>query len=157
MNFLMKRFLLCPIPDDQKPMNQYIELKENNVFTWLIKQLRTKNFESFFLFLCFLLFQKLLKKFILIFCIYLFFFFFFLFFFFRLKEIYSLFLQSRILYEEASWFDIQCWDKPFFLIKNDSLLANQKIRPQLQWLSKKISLFCFFGICFFFFSTWISF
>ena len=30
MNLNIKIFLLCPIPDDQKPINEYINLKEND-------------------------------------------------------------------------------------------------------------------------------
>ena len=30
MNLDIKIFLLCPIPDDQKPINEYINLKEND-------------------------------------------------------------------------------------------------------------------------------
>ena len=30
----IKIFLLCPIPEDQKPINEYIDLKENPLFNW---------------------------------------------------------------------------------------------------------------------------
>tara|TARA_B110000503_G_C6796818_1_gene269452 strand:+ start:170 stop:373 length:204 start_codon:yes stop_codon:yes gene_type:complete len=42
--------------------------------------------------------------------------------------------QSRVFYEEASWFDGKIWEKPFFLIKNDKLLSSQKIQPILKRL-----------------------
>ena len=29
MNTKLKFFLLCPVPEDQKPINEYIGLKEN--------------------------------------------------------------------------------------------------------------------------------
>jgi len=37
------------------------------------------------------------------------------------------FQNSRLIYEEASWYDGQIWEKPFFLIKNDKLISTQKI------------------------------
>ena len=42
MNSLMKRFLLCPVPDDQKPINQYIEGKENLLTNWLFQKPKTQ-------------------------------------------------------------------------------------------------------------------
>ena len=41
-------------------------------------------------------------------------------------------IESRVFYEEASWFDGQTWEKPFFLIKNDKLLSTQKIQPVIR-------------------------
>jgi hypothetical protein len=40
--------------------------------------------------------------------------------------------QARIFYEEASWFDGQYWQKPFFLLKNDRFLATQQLQPFLK-------------------------
>ena len=44
MTLNIKIFLLCPIPDDQKPINEYINLKEND-FTNLML-LSRKNYFS---------------------------------------------------------------------------------------------------------------
>lgn len=160
MNSLMRRFLLCPVPDEQKPMNQYIELKETTFFSWIVQASEKKAN----------LFRSLVFPFLFFFSIQLFFFpagllqkvifslqilvlvRFFLFFvtFFRWRDSYISFSKSIILYEEASWFDTQFWEKPFFLIKNDKLIATQKIRPQLQRLKKLIvnSLLQFVAISF---------
>jgi hypothetical protein len=35
MNLNIKIFLLCPIPDDQKPINEYISLKKNPFTNWI--------------------------------------------------------------------------------------------------------------------------
>ena len=35
MNFNIKIFLLCPIPEEQKPINEYISLKENSLTNWI--------------------------------------------------------------------------------------------------------------------------
>jgi len=34
MTSTLKLFLLCPIPENQKPINEYIELKENWFINW---------------------------------------------------------------------------------------------------------------------------
>ena len=34
MNTNIKIFLLCPVPEDQKPINEYIGLKENPLTNW---------------------------------------------------------------------------------------------------------------------------
>jgi len=34
MNSNIKLFLLCPVPEDQKPINEYIGLKENPLTNW---------------------------------------------------------------------------------------------------------------------------
>lgn len=156
MNSLMKRFLLCPVPDDQKPINQYIEEKENVLTNWLFKKSKEKKKKYvsliFFSFLISLVFESRnkftflniinwlnisLNLYIFILLI------FFINTLFRWKEISNLFLKSSIIYEEASWFDTQYWEKPFFLIKNDTFLATQKLRPELQNLSKRIWKFFF--------------
>ena len=35
MNGILKLFFLCPVPEDQKPMNEYISLKENEWQKWI--------------------------------------------------------------------------------------------------------------------------
>ena len=40
--------------------------------------------------------------------------------------------NSRLFYEEGSWYDGQYWEKPLELIKNDKLLTSQKIKPILK-------------------------
>ena len=60
MNTNIKIFLLCPVPDDQKPINEYIGLKENQLTNWTTlskKNYQKKIFQLFifnFLFLSFL-------------------------------------------------------------------------------------------------------
>jgi len=52
--------------------------------------------------------------------------------------------QARVFYEEASWFDGQFWQKPFFLLKNDRFLSTQQFQPFIQKV---------FTLLLFFFST----
>jgi hypothetical protein len=42
MNLNIKTFLLCSIPEDQKPINDYIQLKDNFFLNWI--QFPQKNY-----------------------------------------------------------------------------------------------------------------
>jgi hypothetical protein len=145
----IKIFLLCPIPEDQKPINEYIDFKENILTNWTklstkiyIKNLCLTYFFFFSIFSIFsfnellIIFKKdlfdwFLIKFLLSF---LSLFFYLIFILFRWITINNKFQTPRIIYEEASWYDGQIWEKPFFLIKNDKLLSSQKINPIIQRL-----------------------
>jgi hypothetical protein len=153
MNLNIKIFLLCPIPEDQKPINQYIRFKENSFFNLptfpksILKSKLKEFFLKIFFFLgiitLFFFSQDFLNTFETLFLTSLSFFFFsFFLIFFRWKEIATLFSTSRIFYEEASWYDGEIWEKPMALIKNDKLLERQKIKP----IFKKINYSIFFLI-----------
>jgi hypothetical protein len=143
MNLDIKIFLLCPIPEDQKPINQYINLKRNFFLTFF---LCWPKFSLKIFFLTFFLFFQILTK-SLSFNLYFF-------------PIFTLFLflnsiclqwidlnkrfkAPRLIYEEASWYDGQLWEKPFILIKNDKLISSQKIEPILQGILRLIFTICF--------------
>lgn len=159
INSNIKIYLFCPIPEDQKPINEYIELKENFLTNWAcLSNEKYKNkliyffmyIFSFFLILQFLSvdlpfrlisfeknfsFNFILKK--LIFILFESFTTFMLFLglnWFKWKEMNTRFTSSRLFYEEGSWYDGKIWEKPFSLIKNDKLLSIQKIEPILQRL-----------------------
>ena len=40
MNFNIKVFLLCPVPEDQKPINDYINIKENSLINWTMSSFK---------------------------------------------------------------------------------------------------------------------
>jgi hypothetical protein len=158
MNLNIKIFLLCPVPDDQKPINEYIDFKENILTNWtkLSPKIYIKNLflTSFFFFSIFSLFslnelliffKKDLFDWLLIKCLlsFLSIFFYLSFILFRWITINTKFQTPRIIYEEASWYDGQIWEKPFFLIKNDKLLSSQKINPIIQRLIRT-NLICLF-------------
>jgi len=148
MTINIKTFLLCPVPDDQKPINEYLNLKENKFLNWgnlntnknkkflatlfltffsffSIGQLQVLSFSSFFD----ILFNTLviIQFFLLVILI-------------RWITINEKFQNSRLVYEEASWYDGQIWEKPFFLIKNDKLISTQKIEPILEEIIKSFFL-----------------
>nr|AIM52730.1 hypothetical protein YCF36 [Ochromonas sp. CCMP1393]AIM52809.1 hypothetical protein YCF36 [Ochromonas sp. CCMP1393] len=153
----IKIFLLCPIPEDQKPINEYIDLKENPLFNWTAlenekyKQKLVGLYSFFWLIISIfegnLWSKNTLKVFILTLeissiCVL----FSLLFIFIRWRDIKKRFTEARLFYEEASWFDGQIWEKPFFLIKNDKLICSQKIQPILQRLIREIANFSFLSL-----------
>lgn len=151
MNINIKVFLLCPIPEDQKPINVYIELKEDSLTNWTTfsklkyeQKLISLAF-SYFLplslcrlpwlqnndyFLEWTLLNCLITSLLLIFllCIILS----------RWKQLDNEFNQPRLFYEEGSWYDGQVWEKPLSILKNDKLISSQKIQPILQRLIRTL-------------------
>jgi hypothetical protein len=151
MSTNIKIFLLCPVPEDQKPMNEYIGLKENLLTRWTT--FSTSNYEKriFFLFSTFFFFISLIQfshfqgiyygfEWVLenlwwsTLCLL----FFFLIVLSRWLQIENRFNQARLFYEEASWYDGQIWEKPLGIIKNDKFIHNQKIQPILQRIQKTL-------------------
>jgi hypothetical protein len=175
MNINIKIFLLCPVPEEQKPINEYIQLKENDLTNWVtfaptpyfqkLVSLAGTNFFGFYvcqIFPVLVLFPKRQEFFVgaetllhpagnalLLLSLFL------VFNWVRWKQVEGRVKKSRLFYEEASWYDGQIWEKPFPILKNDALLRTQKIQPLLQrmqntlWgtLSLSFSIFSFSEIC----------
>jgi len=151
MNLNIKIFLLCPIPDDQKPIQEYISFRRNNFTNWILfskKRYLNQVLRQFFIFFIgFALFEipNFLSEFSVFssiekICLA-------SFFFVIISSMIGLFLwkqlgkkleSTRLFYEEASWFDGQVWEKPSLLLKNDRLLNSQKITPFLSRLELNI-------------------
>ena len=152
MTININTFLLCPVPDDQKPINEYLNLKENKFLNWgnlnsnKNKKFLITLFLTFFSFFSIIQFQVfswsnffeilfntlvIIQFFLLVILI-------------RWITINQKFQNSRLIYEEASWYDGQIWEKPFFLIKNDKLISTQKIEPILEDIIKSFFLSLFF-------------
>ena len=155
MNLNIKIFLLCPIPDDRKPINEYINLKEND-FTNLML-LSKKNYFSK-IFINFLIGFVLATPLTFLFNVnsQLFLYnsfystsFLILNFFINLSrwsQLLKRFRSSRLFYEEGSWYDGQYWEKPLELIKNDKLLTSQKIKPILKRIIKTLIVLLSFNV-----------
>ena len=149
MNFNIKLFLLCPIPDDQKPINQYFSLKENIFFNVL--GINKTNYFSKIL-INYVLFFILITPFTFLFKlnkeIFLFnslfsintILIFFIINFVLWLQLLNQFRNARLFYEEGSWYDGQFWEKPIELIKNDKLIIQQKIKPIIKRIIKAITL-----------------
>lgn len=151
MNRNIRIFLFCPIPENQKPMSEFLLFKENSFFSWT--SFSTKKYQqkfiffsfcltifSFFLFLPFFSFQVFFPFFFSFFL--LFFFFFNLFF--RCFQLQNRLENSRLFYEEGSWYDGQIWEKPLSLIKNERLVSTQKIQPIVQRITFSFPFFLIF-------------
>lgn len=142
MKSLFKIFLFCPIPENQKPIDQYITLKENLFYNWIfLNENEYKKyifFGTIFLNLFFFLFLNFhysfeIFKFSLLFTITIV-----LLILFQWKQLELRIIESRINYEENSWYNTQIWEKPLLLIKNDRLIASQLFEPFLNRLKKTI-------------------
>jgi hypothetical protein len=120
----IKIFLLCPIPEEQKPIHEFLNLrkyflKKKNSFSkqtsiTLLKQKKRESFKTteeenptFF-------FKKIQT----------------LLFLFRWKEVEKRLNLSNVFYEEASWYDGQIWEKPFSILKNDRFLNTQFVQSK---------------------------
>jgi hypothetical protein len=162
MNLNIKIFLLCPLPEEQKPVYEYIQLKENDLTNWMTfekeQYLQKVLFFTFPLLGFFSLFpfskyqerEYVLGTFL---ATLLFAFLGFCFFLFvnlaRWKKVEIRLRKSRLFYEEASWYDGQIWEKPFSILKNDKLVSSQKMHPILQRFFRSVwTLFA--GILFLF-------
>jgi hypothetical protein len=116
MIFEVKKVFLCPVPEDQKPITEYLLLTKNSFFAYPKKKARKLNFfPIFFGFIALFPFFSLQQK----------------------------FKQSRFFYEENSWYQAEIWEKPFLVIKNDHLLNNQRISEKLTklWILFFLTLF----------------
>lgn len=162
----MKIFILCPLPDEQKPINEYIRLKKMETINWTMLSKRKYTnyikvlYQNIFFFLlitiiiittpCFFFNSSCFKNtlniwnsiilsipyprtkiveifltinqwslliLLAIFCLCLFFW----------LELSKNLKKSYLLYEEGSWYEVQRWEKPLFLIKNDRLLNKKRI------------------------------
>lgn len=144
-------FLFCPVPESQKPLNEFLIFQENSLFQWLTltkKQYLTRLISLFI----FTFFNGILAFFFPLFSTFFFsqIFICFLFFwiaFFRWNQLQIKFEQSRLFYEEGSWYDGQIWEKPLALIKNERFLTSQIIQPL--YIRLLIPLF-FYTFSFFF-------
>jgi hypothetical protein len=164
MNLNIKIFLLCPVPDDQKPIQEYISFQKNNLINWIsfsTPKYRTKILYLFFVFLIGFTFLEIFNSIsnfsiipfigkmcslsLIFVSVYL------LIGFFLWKQLQTKLNEPRLFYEEASWFDGQIWEKPSLILKNDRLLSSQKIQPFLYRISKNLVQLIFLVICLRFF------
>jgi hypothetical protein len=142
MNKNIRIFLFCPVPENQKPITEFLLFQETAFFQWITKS--KKKYQQNFFSIVLLLFVSFF------FSSSLFFFFFFILFFsffpvlFRCSQLEERLKNSRLFYEEGSWYDGQIWEKPFSLIKNERLISTQKIQPIFQRISIVFLGFLFF-------------
>tara|TARA_A100001035_G_scaffold168229_1_gene133387 strand:+ start:82 stop:576 length:495 start_codon:yes stop_codon:yes gene_type:complete len=134
----------CPVPREQQPTNEFIELSKSIIFSWpktkksLITVLIKFWLGAFFLFLIIssgsIYFKSSLLRYILLSLfsslsipilisirLYL-----------GWNHVFKRLTSERVEYEESGWYDGQVWIKPLFLKEKESLIASIEVRPILK-------------------------
>ncbi len=143
----------CPVPREQQPTNEFIELSKSKIFSWpktkksLILILIKFWLGAFVLFLVIssgsVYFKTSTLKYIL------------LSFFSSLSipllisirlylgwnHIFKRLTSEKVEYEESGWYDGQVWEKPLVLKEKESLIASIEVKPILKNLIQIFSIF----------------
>ena len=142
----------CPVPREQQPTNEFIELSKSVIFSWpkskksLILVLLKFWLAAFVLFLVIssgsIYFKTFILKYIL------------LSFFSSLsipllisirlylgwKHVFKRLNSEKVEYEESGWYDGQVWMKPLVLKEKESLIASIEVKPILKNLIQIFSI-----------------
>ena len=142
----------CPVPREQQPTNEFIELSKSKIFSWpktkksLILILIKFWVGAFILFLIIssgsIYFKTSLLKYVL------------LSFFSSLSipllisirlylgwnHIFKRLTSEKVEYEESGWYDGQVWEKPLVLKEKESLIASIEVKPILKNLIQIFSI-----------------
>ena len=142
----------CPVPREQQPTNEFIELSKSKIFSWpktkksLILILIKFWFGAFVLFLIIysgsVYFKTSLLKYTLIsffsslsipllisIRLYL-----------GWNHIFKRLTSEKVEYEESGWYDGQVWEKPLVLKEKESLIASIEVKPILKNLIQIFSI-----------------
>ena len=142
----------CPVPKEQQPTNEFIELSKSIIFSWpktkksLVLILIKFWVSAFALFLVIssgsVYFKTSLLKYILlsffsslsiplliIIRLYL-----------GWKHVFKRLTSERVEYEESGWYDGQVWIKPLVLREKESLIATIEVKPILNNLIQIFSI-----------------
>ena len=154
----------CPVPKEQQPTNEFIELSKSKVFSWpkskkvfsfillkfwlatfiifIVISTGSVNFETStlkYVLLCF--FSSLSLPFLLSIRLYL-----------GWDHIFKRLTSEKVEYEESGWYDGQIWIKPINLKEKESLIALLEVKPILRNLLQILTLIlivALFGILLF--------
>ena len=142
----------CPVPKEQQPTNEFIELSKSKIFSWPKSK---KSFSlvllkfwavTFFIFIFIssgsVYFETSMLRYILLslfsslslpllFSIRLFL---------GWNHIFKRLTSEKVEYEESGWYDGQVWIKPVNLKEKESLIALLEVKPILKNLIQIISL-----------------
>ena len=142
----------CPVPREQQPTNEFIELSKSIIFSWpkTKKSLTIVLIKfwvvSFFIFIVIstgsIYFKTSILKYILLsfFCslsipmlisirLYL-----------GWNHVFKRLTSERVEYEESGWYDGQVWIKPLILKEKESLIASIEVKPILKNLIQIFSI-----------------
>jgi len=142
----------CPVPREQQPTNEFIELSKSKIFSWpktkksLILILIKFWLGGFLLFLAIssgsVYFKTSFLRYIL------------LSFFSSLsipllisirlylgwQHVFKRLTSEKVEYEESGWYDGQVWEKPLVLKEKESLIASIEVKPILKNLLQTLSI-----------------
>ena len=148
----------CPVPKDQQPTNEFIELSKSKIFTWP-KSKKAFSFillkfwmGTFFIFvvissgsvyfetstLRYILlsfFSSLSLPFLFSIRLYL-----------GWNHIFKRLTSEKVEYEESGWYDGQIWIKPSKLKEKESLIALLEVKPILKNLTQILSIIIIFAL-----------
>ena len=142
----------CPVPKEQQPTNEFLELSNSFVFSWPKSNRRLSIvlisiwFFTFFIFIFIssgsVYFEKNYIKYILIsffsslsiplliiLRLYL-----------GWNHIFKRLTSEKVEYEESGWYDGQTWIKPLALKEKESLIATLEVKPILRNLIQIASI-----------------
>ena len=148
----------CPVPKNQQPTNEFIELSKSKIFSWpkSKKSLFSILFKfwlgTFILFIVISsgsvyfqkailkyvllsLFSSLILPFLLTIRLYL-----------GWNHIYKRLTSEKVEYEESGWYDGKIWIKPVTLKEKESLIAILEVKPILKNLIQSLSLIVVFAL-----------
>ena len=154
----------CPVPKDQQPINEFIELSKSTIFSWpkSIKSLTiilikfwTATFLLFLLissgsiyfktsiikYILLSLLSSLSIPFLISIRLYL-----------GWNHVFKRLNSEKVEYEESGWYDGKVWEKPLKLKEKESLIALNEVKPILKNLiqiSSIIIVLVLSGILFF--------
>ena len=143
----------CPVPVEQQPTNEFIELSKSTIFSWpktkksLITVLIKFWLGAFALFLIIssgsIYFKTSILKYTLLSLfssisvpllisirLYL-----------GWNHVFKRLNSERVEYEESGWYDGQVWEKPLVLKEKESLIASIEVKPILKNLIQTFSIF----------------
>jgi hypothetical protein len=144
---------ICPVPQEQRPINEYLALKESFGFSWTTedeKVFYTTSMKIYFIFLILfiLTFNNNNGSPIQIFTYSIFgvsstLLIFYLRIYLGWTYIYTRLMKATVAYEESGWYDGQIWVKtPEILIK-DKLAGQYQVKPILNKVKNVLSIFLF--------------
>ena len=134
----------CPVPKEQQPLNEFIELSKSTTFSWpkskksltlVLLKFWTASFllfliistgsvyfkTSIFKYILLSLLSSLSIPFLISIRLYV-----------GWKHVFKRLNSEKVEYEESGWYDGQVWQKPLNLKEKESLIASNEVKPILK-------------------------
>ena len=134
----------CPVPKEQQPLNEFIELSKSTTFSWpkskksltlVLLKFWTASFllfliistgsvffkTSIFKYILLSLLSSLSIPFLISIRLYI-----------GWKHVFKRLNSEKVEYEESGWYDGQVWQKPLNLKEKESLIASNEVKPILK-------------------------